>query len=158
MNIVSTTSAVARTAAPLAAPAPVAIDYAQAIHQAATQLLPLLEQGNPVTTSALRATMTESFGGTDAEGLWVWKDAYEALELAEGLILRRSRVMNDYRAELIGFTDAMVPRLKALGLISEIISWKLRLFIPTSAQGSAILATLLDRHALIGMSERAASA
>jgi hypothetical protein len=50
---------------------------------------------------------------------------------SEGLVLRRSRVMNDYRVELIGFTDAMVPRLKALGLISEIISWKLRLFIPT---------------------------
>ncbi|RWG08824.1 MAG: methylase, partial [Mesorhizobium sp.] len=33
------------------------------------------------------------------------------LQLADGLVLRRSRVMNDYRVELIGFTDAMVPRL-----------------------------------------------
>lgn len=79
------------------------------------------------------------------------------LRLTDGLILRRSRVMNDYRVELIGFTDAMVPRLKALGLISEIISWKLRLFIPTGAQGSAMLVSLLDRHTLIGVTDRAAS-
>jgi len=80
------------------------------------------------------------------------------LQLADGLILRRSRVMNDYRVELIGFTDAMVPRLKALGLISEIISWKLRLFIPTAAQGPALLAALLDRHTLLGVTDRAAAA
>lgn len=80
------------------------------------------------------------------------------LQLADRLILRRSRVMNDYRVELIGFTDAMVPRLKALGLISEIISWKLRLFIPTSAQGSAILAALLDRHTLVGVTDRTSAA
>jgi hypothetical protein len=46
MNIVTTTSTVARTAARLAAPGPRTIDTAQAIHQAATQLLPFLEQGN----------------------------------------------------------------------------------------------------------------
>ena len=47
-----------------------------------------------------------------------------------------------------------MPRLKALGLISEIISWKLRLFIPTGAEGTAILAVLLDRHALVGVTDR----
>jgi hypothetical protein len=80
------------------------------------------------------------------------------LQLADGMILRRSRVMNDYRVELIGFTAAMVPRLKALGLIPEIISWKLRLFIPTGGQGDAILASLLDRHTLVGITDRAAAA
>jgi hypothetical protein len=71
---------------------------------------------------------------------------------------RRSRVMNDYRVELIGFTEAMAPRLKALGLVSEIISWKLRLFIPTSAGGLAILASLLERHTLVGVTDRMAAA
>ena len=80
------------------------------------------------------------------------------LQLADGLILRRSRVMNDHRIELIGFTDAFVPRLKALGLIAEIISWKLRLFIPTSEQGPSILAELLDRHTLVGVTDRASAA
>ena len=56
-----------------------------------------------------------------------------SLQLADGLKLRRSRVMNDYRIELIGFTPACA-RGWALGLISEIISWKLRLFIPTSRE------------------------
>lgn len=89
MNIVTTTPTVTRTAAPIAAPASDTIDIAQAIHQAAIQLLPFLEQGEPVTTAALRTAMTESFGGTDAQGFWVWKDAYEALEAAQVLFLRR---------------------------------------------------------------------
>jgi hypothetical protein len=89
MNIVTTTSAVARTAAPPPSPASDAIDTAQAIHQAALLLLPFLEQGKPITTSALRVAMTDSFGGTDAQGFWVWKDAYEALESAQVLFLRR---------------------------------------------------------------------
>ena len=80
------------------------------------------------------------------------------LQLSDGLVLRRSRVMNDYRVELIGFTDSMVPRLKALGLTSEIISWKLRLFIPTGGQGSAMLASLLERYTLVGVTDRTAAA
>jgi predicted RNA methylase len=89
MNIVSTTSTIARTAASLAAPAQDAIDTAQAIYQAAMRLLPFLEQGKPITTAALRIAMTASFGGSDAQGFWVWKDAYEALEVAQVLFLRR---------------------------------------------------------------------
>jgi len=89
MNIVSTTSIVARTAASLAAPAQDAVNNAQAIYQAAMRLLPFLEQGEPVTTPALRTAMTTSFGGSDVQGFWVWKDAYEALEVAQVLFLRR---------------------------------------------------------------------
>ncbi|WP_244571550.1 class I SAM-dependent methyltransferase [Mesorhizobium carmichaelinearum] len=89
MNIVTTTPAAALTAAPLATPASHAINPAQAIHQTAALLLPFLEQGKLVTSNALHAAMTESFGGTDAEGFWVWKDAYEALEAAQVLFIRR---------------------------------------------------------------------
>jgi predicted RNA methylase len=89
MNIVMTPPTLARTAAALAAPETHALDAAQAIHQAATQILPFLERGKPVTAAALRVTMTDSFGGTDAQGFWVWKDAYEALEAAQILFLRR---------------------------------------------------------------------
>ncbi|ESY78531.1 methylase [Mesorhizobium sp. LNHC220B00] len=111
----------------------------------------------------LVATMLRNLGVDDVPTLApdeAWTGSIEGrigLQLADGLILRRSRVMNDYRVELIGFTDAMVPRLKALGLISEIISWKLRLFIPTTAQGSAILATLIDSHTLVGVTDRTAA-
>ncbi|MER9274544.1 strawberry notch family protein [Mesorhizobium sp. M0643] len=112
----------------------------------------------------LVATMFRNLGLDDVpklapEDAWTGLvDGRIGLQLADGLILRRGRVMNDYRVELIGFTDAMVPRLKALGLISEIISWKLRLFIATTEQGSAILAALLDRHTLVGVTDRAAAA
>jgi len=70
------------------------------------------------------------------------------LQLADGLTVRRSAVMHVNRVELTGFTDGMVDRLKAMGLVSEIISWRLRLFVPTGAQGPAILGVLLDRHPL----------
>ncbi|MER9501024.1 strawberry notch family protein [Mesorhizobium sp. M0587] len=112
----------------------------------------------------LVATMFRNLGLDDVPKLapddaWAGLvDGRIGMQLADGLILRRSRVMNDYRVELIGFTHAMVPRLKALGLISEIISWKLRLFIPTSDQGSAILAALLDRHTLVGVTDRTSAA
>ncbi len=111
----------------------------------------------------LIATMLRNLGLDDVPTLApdeAWTGLIEGrvgLQLADGMILRRSRVMNDYRVELIGFTDAIIPRLKALGLISEIICWKLRLFIPTGAQGSAILASLLDRHTLIGITDRTAA-
>src|SRR5437016_8470242 len=46
-------------------------------------------EGKPVTTAALRTAMTTSFGGSDAQGFWVWKDAYEALEITQVVFLRR---------------------------------------------------------------------
>jgi hypothetical protein len=40
--------------------------------------------------------------------------------------------MGAYRIELTGFSDGAVPQWKALGLTSEIIAWRLRLFVPTA--------------------------
>ena len=79
------------------------------------------------------------------------------LDLDGGLQLRRARVMSAYRVELAGFTDGMVDRLKALGLISEIIAWKLRLFVPTGVNRPDILAALLERHPLIRIADRGAA-
>ena len=53
-------------------------------------------------------------------------DGRTVLQLQDGLELRRVRAMGEFRVELPGFTDGMVDRLKAMGLISEIITWKLR--------------------------------
>jgi len=83
-------------------------------------------------------------------------DGRTVLELADGLDLRRSRVMSEYRIELAGFTDGMVDRLKAMGLVSEIIAWRLRLFVPVSAAGPSILAALMERHPLARILERGA--
>jgi hypothetical protein len=89
-----------------------------------------------------------------------WTAVHEGrtiLELQEGLNLRRARVMGLYRVELGGFTDGMVDRLKAMGLISEIVAWKLRLFVPTSANGLEILAALMDRYPIVRIADRAAA-
>ena len=73
-------------------------------------------------------------------------DGRTILDLAEGLQLRRVRVMGANRIELSGFTDTMRDRLKAYGLFHEIISWKLRMFVPTDASGVEVLAKVLDRY------------
>ena len=84
-------------------------------------------------------------------------DGRTVLELAEGLQLRRARVMSANRIELSGFTDTMRDRLKAYGLFHEIISWKLRMFVPTDADGAEVLAKLLDRYAIERIAEREAA-
>ncbi len=66
-------------------------------------------------------------------------DGRTVLQLQDALELRRVKIMGDFRVELRGFTDGMLDRLKATGLISEIISWKLRLFVPTGVNGPASL-------------------
>ena len=79
------------------------------------------------------------------------------LDLAEGLQLRRVRIMGTNRIELTGFTDAMRDRLRAYGLFSEIISWKLRFFVPVDAMGPEIIGKLLDRFPVERISEREAA-
>lgn len=79
------------------------------------------------------------------------------LELAEGLQLRRVRVMGAQRIELSGFNDTMRDRLRAYGLFGEIISWKLRMFVPTDASGVEILSKVLYRYPVERASEREAA-
>lgn len=80
-----------------------------------------------------------------------------ALQLDDGLLVRRSLVMGAQRVELIGFTDGMVERLKADGLMSEIIAWKLRLFVPAGATGPAILGRVLAKHPVVRVVDRVAA-
>ncbi|TDX20976.1 strawberry notch-like NTP hydrolase domain-containing protein [Rhodovulum visakhapatnamense] len=91
-------------------------------------------------------------------------EAYTALiegrtifDLAEGLQLRRSRVMGANRIELTGFADTMRDRLRAYGLFSEIISWKLRFFVPVGEAGPEIIGRLLDHFPVERISEREAA-
>lgn len=79
------------------------------------------------------------------------------LDIAECMQLRRVRVMGANRIELSGFTDAMRDRLRAYGLFSEIISWKLRFFVPTDAAGPAILGKVLERFPVERVGEREAA-
>jgi predicted RNA methylase len=119
--------------------------------------------GRLVTPEALDRVY-QGLGVTGAPALSpdeAWRaviDRGATLDLAGGMQIRRSLVMNAHRAELTGYPDGAVPQLKALGLMSEIIAWRLRLFVPTAEdRGPAILGAILDRHPLLAAHARVAA-
>ena len=61
----------------------------EAIVAAAQTLFPILASGHSLETPTVRAAMTRAFGDTDAAGAWLWKDAYEAAEVAIVLFIQR---------------------------------------------------------------------
>jgi hypothetical protein len=84
-------------------------------------------------------------------------DGRTVLDLADDLKLRRVRVMGAHRIELSGFSDTMRDRLRAYGLFGEIISWKLRMFVPTDTTGVGVLAKVLERYPVERIDEREAA-
>ncbi len=84
-------------------------------------------------------------------------DGQTIFELQDGLQLRRARVMGVQRIELTDFTDAQLERLKADGCFSEIISWKLRLFISVDLRGVETIERLVSRHKVTRISDRRAA-
>ncbi|NKL37191.1 methylase [Rhizobium leguminosarum bv. viciae] len=104
---------------------------------------------NAVTMGAASLTPEQAFAAL--------MDGTTILDLADGLQLRRARVMSAHRLELSGFTEAMRDRLRAYGLFSEIISWKLRFFVPADAGGPGVLAKLLATFPVTRISEREAA-
>jgi predicted RNA methylase len=102
--------------------------------------------GRRVSPAWVAATLGAKAPTLTPTQAWPMLVAGEAsLHIAEGQILARVRSMGTPRIELTGFNDLGVERLKALGLISEIISWKLRLFVPTGTDGPQILGKLIER-------------
>jgi hypothetical protein len=92
------------------------------------------------------------------QALALLREGQALLDLADGMQLRRSRLMQVNRIELTGFGSTAVDRLKAMGLFSEIISWKLRLFVPDDiVTGSAVLERLFERHPLARILDRKAA-
>ena len=86
----------------------------RALLAAAAALLPRLEAGQALDASTLRTVLTRAFGGSDAQGAWVWKDAYEAAEAALVLFLKRwGRTM---RREA-GSPEGMLAMLEALAAL-----------------------------------------
>ncbi len=64
-------------------------DKVSGLIHAATLLAQLLGQGRAIDTRTLRSAMETAFCGSDAEGAWAWKDAYEACEAAQVMFLRK---------------------------------------------------------------------
>jgi predicted RNA methylase len=87
---------------------------AQIILMAAERLLPALAKGQKIETAALRAAMTAASGGTDAEGAWAWKDAYDACEALTVLFLRKYGPAMQACAKAPADVLAMLRRIAAL--------------------------------------------
>jgi len=106
---------------------------------------------------AANATATGAAAITPDDAFTALMDGRTILDLAEGLQLRRVRVMGANRIELSGFDDTMRERLTAYGLFHEIISWKLRMFVPIDANGPVVLARVLDRWPVERIGEKEAA-
>jgi hypothetical protein len=51
----------------------------------------------------------------------------------------------------------MRDRLRAYSLFAEIISWKLRMFVPSDVRGVEVLSRVLDHYAIERIAEREAA-
>jgi hypothetical protein len=56
---------------------------------AARALTPQLNRSRPLDRRLVANVMTTTFGGSDTEGAWLWRDAYDAVEAALVLQIRR---------------------------------------------------------------------
>ncbi|AGK59793.1 methylase/helicase [Hyphomicrobium denitrificans 1NES1] len=114
--------------------------------------------GRKVSPAWVASTLAEGEPALTPESAFAaLMDGRTVLDLAEGLQLRRVRVMGANRIELSGFTDTMRDRLKAYGLFHEIITWKLRMFVPTDASGVGVLTKVLERFPVERIGEREAA-
>ena len=64
-------------------------ERAERILDAADALLEPLTRMQTVDTSHLRQVLETAFGGSDADGIWTWKDAWDALEAAQVLHIKQ---------------------------------------------------------------------
>ena len=106
------------SAAPAAATLPLFLpqappDKVSGLIHAATLLAQLLGQGRAIDSRALRSAMETAFCASDAEGAWVWKDAYEALEAAQVMFLRKFGAAMRTRAGSAAAMLEMLTRLAA---------------------------------------------
>ena len=100
---------------PAAVPQPEPLSAPAALLAAARTLLPVLEAGRALDARTLREAMTRAFGASDADGAWLWKDAYEAAEAALVLFLQRyGRAMRREAGAGPGGPAAMLRMLETL--------------------------------------------
>ncbi len=90
------------------------IEPHRAVFQAGGVLLKLLEGGKKLDNKALRAAMEAAFGASDADGAWVWKDAYEAAEIAQILFVGKYGAAMRRQAGSASAFLAMIDRLAGL--------------------------------------------
>lgn len=82
--------------------------------QAARYLLPYFEAGHAVDAKTLRCAMQDAFGASDTSGAWIWKDAYNAAEVAQVMVVTRYGAVMQRQAESPIEFLRMIERLTAL--------------------------------------------
>jgi predicted RNA methylase len=107
-------TAIAAAAAPVTGTTTPVPETAASLIRAARFLLPQLERGQAIDARALRGAMEEAFAGSDADGAWSWKSAYDACEAAQVLFLRKFGPAIRTRAPMPAARLAMLERLAAL--------------------------------------------
>ncbi len=108
------THAPARLDALTAAPIPAGPLSPDASFAAAQNLLAALERGKRLDAPMLRAAMESAFGGSDAQGAWDWKMAYDACEAATVLFLRKFGPAMQARAGSPAAMLAMLTKIAGL--------------------------------------------
>tara|TARA_R110000787_G_scaffold47689_2_gene115388 strand:- start:1109 stop:5500 length:4392 start_codon:yes stop_codon:yes gene_type:complete len=81
---------------------------------AANSLLPHFEAGQPIDAKTLRAAMEGAFDASDTSGAWVWKDAYDAAEIAQIIMIKRYGALMQKQAASPAQFLSMIERLSAL--------------------------------------------
>ena len=84
------------------------------IHSAAELLFRSLQDGTALTADMMRCAMKDAFGTSDAEGAWIWKDAYEAAEAAQIMMLNRFGSVMRRHAKSPAQFISMISRLAEL--------------------------------------------
>ncbi len=81
-------------------------------------------------------------------------DQGAVVRLADDLQIRQARVMHARRLEISGLSASDLPRWKAQGLITEIISYKTRAFIPLNETGLQLIGAIIASHPVVGIMRR----
>ncbi|MHC5933174.1 hypothetical protein [Nostoc sp.] len=84
------------------------LDYGQSVLNVASYLVKSLLDDRPLATKTISSQMNRYFLGTAASGAWQWKDAYEAVEVALILYLRRKGLPQNPLLEL-QLLEALCP-------------------------------------------------
>jgi len=93
---------------------PPSSETAHRLVAAANSLLQHFETGKPIDAKTLRTTMEDAFGASDTNGAWVWKDAYDAVEIAQIMMITRYGALMRKQAASPAQFLSMIERLSAL--------------------------------------------
>lgn len=96
--------------------APSNADRPANILAAARALSTHLARSRPLDRKLVSGVLTTAFGGTDAEGLWSWRDAYEAIEAATVLQIRRLATQVSRLEDAPAEITVLLSAISALGL------------------------------------------